>query len=112
MNTIKIQTRFSINTPNTAENEALFSAKLKERNPYMLIAQVFKSIWGGIPNIKQNKTKKEKAFNSPNSPTNFDGEYLVKLPANATLEQKQQFGKELDAVFRKYEIRNKAELVG
>ena len=77
----------------------------------MLIAQVFKSIWGGIPNIKQNKTKKEKAFNSPNSPTNFDGEYLVKLPANATLEQKQQFGKELDAVFRKYEIRNKAELV-
>ena len=62
MNTIKIQTRFSINTPNTAENEALFSAKLKERNPYMLIAQVFKSIWGGIPNIKQNKTKKEKAF--------------------------------------------------
>lgn len=111
MNTIKIQTRFSINTPNTAENEALFSAKLKERNPYMLIAQVFKSIWGGIPNIKQNKTKKEKAFNSPNSPTNFDGEYLVKLPANATLEQKQQFGKELDAVFRKYEIRNKAELV-
>lgn len=112
MNTIKIQTRFSINTPNTAENEALFSAKLKERNPYMLIAQVFKSIWGGLPNIKQNKTKKEKAFNSPNSPTNFDGEYLVKLPANATLEQKQQFGKELDAVFRKYEIRNKAELVG
>lgn len=111
MNTIKIQTRFSINTPNTAENEALFSAKLKERNPYMLIAQVFKSIWGGLPNIKQNKTKKEKAFNSPNSPTNFDGEYLVKLPANATLEQKQQFGKELDAVFRKYEIRNKAELV-
>lgn len=111
MNTIKISTRFSINTPNTAENHALFSAKLKERNPYMLIAQVFKSIWGGIPNIKQNKTKKEKAFNSPNSPTNFDGEYLVKLPANATLEQKQQFGKELDAVFRKYEIRNKAELV-
>lgn len=111
MNTIKIQTRFSIDTPNTAENEALFSAKLKERNPYMLIANAFKSIWGGIPNIKQNKTKKEKAFNSPNSPTNFDGEYQVKLPANATLEQKQKFCQTLDAVFRKYEIRNKAELV-
>lgn len=111
MNTIKIQTRFSIDTPNTAENEALFSAKLKERNPYMLIANAFKSIWGGIPNIKQNKTKKEKAFNSPNSPTNFDGEYQVKLPANATLEQKQKFCQTLDAVFRKYGIRNKAELV-
>lgn len=111
MNTIKIQTRFSIDTPNTAENETLFSAKLKERNPYMLIANAFKSIWGGIPNIKQNKTKKEKAFNSPNSPTNFDGEYQVTLPANATLEQKQKFCQTLDAVFRKYGIRNKAELV-
>jgi hypothetical protein len=111
MNTIKISTRFAINTPNTAENEALFSAKLKERNPYMLIANAFKSIWGGLPNIKQSKNKKEKAFNSPNSPTNFDGEYQIKLPANATLEQKQQFCKELDAVFRKYGIRNNAELV-
>lgn len=111
MNTIKISTRFSINTPNTAENHALFSAKLKERNPYMLIANVFRSIFGGIPNLKQIKSKQEKAFNSPNAPTNFDGEYQVKLPANATLEQNQQFCKELDAVFRKYEIRNKAELV-
>ena len=111
MNTIKISTRFSINTPNTAENHALFSAKLKERNPYMLIANTFRSIFGGIPNLKQNKTKKEKAFNSPNSPTNFDGEYQVTLPANATLEQKQKFCQTLDAVFRKYGIRNKAELV-
>ena len=77
----------------------------------MLIANAFKSIWGGLPNIKQSKNKKEKAFNSPNSPTNFDGEYQIKLPANATLEQKQQFCKELDAVFRKYGIRNNAELV-
>ena len=111
MNTIKIQTRFSINTPNTAENEALFSAKLKERNPYMLIAQAFKSIWGGLPNLKQIKSKQEKAFNSSNAPTNFDGEYQVKLPANATIEEKQKFCQTLDAVFRKYGIRNNVELV-